>query len=243
MRELAVDIETADGAMNTFVAHPDEGTERPVILFLMDAPGMRSELHQMVRRLAATGYYVIASNLYYRRARQYNVFETQDSDVMFEHMASLSNAMVVKDCEAMLNWAADQDGADVSQVGAVGYCMSGPFALMAAAKIDSVKAGASIHGVRLAADAEDSPHNNLSDIGAEVYVACAETDAYAPTEMVEEYTSALAASTTKGQVEWYPGTHHGFAFPERPQYDAEASLQHWERLSDLFRRTLPYEIS
>ena len=34
---------TADGAMNTFVVHPDEGGPHPVVLFYMDAPGKREE--------------------------------------------------------------------------------------------------------------------------------------------------------------------------------------------------------
>ncbi len=109
---------------------------------------------------------------------------------------------------------------------------------MLAAGIDNVVAAASIHGVRLAVDAEDSPHKHLNGTNAEVYVACAETDSYAPPEMVEMYEEALAASDSAGQVEWYPGTEHGFAYAERPAYVKAASEQHWERLHDLFDRRL-----
>ena len=40
---LAEDIEitTSDGAMGTFVVHPDDDGPHPVVLFLMDAPGKR----------------------------------------------------------------------------------------------------------------------------------------------------------------------------------------------------------
>ena len=51
MIELHLDIPTADGAMNTCVVHPDEGGPHPVVLFYMDAPGKREELHTMARRL------------------------------------------------------------------------------------------------------------------------------------------------------------------------------------------------
>ena len=52
MIEKHLDIPTADGSMNTFVVYPEEGGPHPVVLFYMDAPGKREELHDMARRLA-----------------------------------------------------------------------------------------------------------------------------------------------------------------------------------------------
>ena len=53
MFEKEITINTGEGQMNTFIVHPDEDGPHPVILFLMDAPGKREELHQMARRIAA----------------------------------------------------------------------------------------------------------------------------------------------------------------------------------------------
>jgi carboxymethylenebutenolidase len=234
-----VDIATPDGTMSTFVVHPDEGGPFPVVLFLMDAPGMREELRDMSRRLASAGYYVMASQLYYRQVTEFNVFETGDRERMFELMSALSNAMVVDDARCMIEHADSDPNADASRVGTVGYCMSGPFAIMVAAGHDDrVKAAASIHGVRLAADADDSPHVHLGRISGEVYVACAENDVHAPPEMIEQFEKAVASSGVNARVEWYPGTEHGFAFAERPQYHRDGSERHWERLHSLFRRNL-----
>ncbi|HEX4294035.1 MAG TPA: dienelactone hydrolase family protein [Rhizomicrobium sp.] len=47
------------GGMNTFICHPERGGPHPVILFYMDAPGIREELRGMARRLASAGYYVM----------------------------------------------------------------------------------------------------------------------------------------------------------------------------------------
>ena len=69
MIEKHIDIPGADGAMNSFVVYREEGGPHPVVLFYMDAPGKREELHDMARRLAAVGYYVVLPNLYYRRSR------------------------------------------------------------------------------------------------------------------------------------------------------------------------------
>ena len=242
MIERHLDIPTPDGQMGSFIAHPDSGP-RPVVLFLMDAPGKREELHGMVRRLASAGYYVILSNLYYRMVPTFNVFETGDRDRMFELMNSLTSELVLNDAKAMLAFADHDPFAETSRVGVVGYCMSGPFALMVAAGLpDRVRAAASFHGVRLAVDTADSPHRHLTQINGEVYVGCAETDHWAPPEMVEEFETALRAATSSsevsGSVEWYRGTEHGFVFPQRPAYNRDAAERHWSRLHDLFRRNM-----
>ena len=77
----------------------------------------------------------------------------------------------------------------------------------------------------------------LRNVKGEIYVACAETDPYAPPDMVEAVRTELA-SNGKGEVEIYPGTEHGFAFPQRPAYDKAAAERHWVRLHALFARNL-----
>lgn len=230
---------TADTPMVTFVVHPEEHGPHPLVLFFMDAPGMREEIRDMARRLATAGYYVMAPQLYYREVSDYNVFETGDRDRMFELMTGLSNDMVVSDSRALIAHADADAAADTERVGAVGYCMSGPFAVYLLGQIpEQIVAGASFHGVRLITDAADSPHLQLEAAKGEVYVGAAETDSYAPPEMIESFEAARVDAGCAGRTEWYPGTEHGFAYRERPVYDRDASERHWERIHDLFRRTL-----
>ena len=107
--------------------------------------------------------------------------------VMFEHMQSLTNAMTVRDTEAMLRFVDAQPEADGLRVGAVGYCMSGPFVMAAAASFpDRIKAIASIHGANLVTDREDSAHLMAPRIRCESYFACAEIDKWASREIVEK---------------------------------------------------------
>lgn len=40
------------------------------------------------------------------------------------------------------------------------------------------------------------------------------------------------------EVETYPGTHHGFAFPKRPVYNRDLAERHWERLPAPYYRNL-----
>jgi carboxymethylenebutenolidase len=241
MLEKEIDIQTKDGSVNTFIAHPEEGGSYPIILFLMDAPGKREELHDMARRLATVGYYVMLPNLYYRTAREFVVDGTPESrEIMFGHMNSLTNKLVVEDCSSLLDFASGEDAAGEGPVGCTGYCMSGPFAFAVAAKLaDRVKASASFHGVRLCIDTEDSPHLNADKIQGEMYIGCAETDEWAPAEMIDELDEHLKASGTNYRIEWYPGTEHGFVFPLREgKYHKPSSERHYERLFAMFKRNL-----
>ncbi len=239
MIEKEIDIATADGDMNTFITHPEEEGPHSVVLFLMDAPGKRGELHDMARRLGTAGYYVMLPNLYYRRVRVYRIAESTREE-MHAHMDSLSNDMICKDIAQLIDYADRDDAAKPGKLGCVGYCMSGPFAFAAAARFpDHVAASASFHGVRLMTDAADSPHLEAHKISGEMYFGCAETDSYAPTEMVESLQSHLKECAINARVEWYPGTQHGFVFPKREgMYDKASAERHWERLFALYRRCL-----
>jgi carboxymethylenebutenolidase len=242
MIEQHLDIPTPDGAMNSFVVHPEEGGPHPAVLFYMDAPGKREELHDMARRLASVGYYVVLPNLYYRRTREFELKARTPEAMkpMFELMDSLSNGMTVRDTGAMLRFLDAQPEADSARIGAVGYCMSGPFVFAAAAAYpERVQAIASIHGARMVTDSDDSPHRMAPRIHCETYVACAETDIWAPPESVIVLQRALEEAGTPHRLEWYPGAQHGFVFPRREGiYHQPSAERHWERLFSLFRKTL-----
>jgi carboxymethylenebutenolidase len=241
MIEKHLDLPTADGAMNTFVVHPDEGGPHPVILFYMDAPGKREELHDMARRIATVGYFVVLPNLYYRRTREFTMVRDEAGFArMFEEMHALSNEMILGDTQAMLAFVDREPRADARSVGTVGYCMSGQFVFAAAARFaDRVRCAASIYGVGLRTERADSPHLAMRDVRGELYFACAEIDKYAPKDQIDALEAELAASGVNYRLEWYPGAHHGFAFPSRAgMYDKPSAERHWERLFDLFRRNL-----
>ena len=237
MIEQELDLATQDGAMNTFITRPDGAGPYPLVVFLMDAPGKREELHDMARRIATVGYCVMLPNLYYRRVREF-VMAPDRREEMFGHMNSLTNAMACQDNQVLLDHAAQEQAVSDGPVGCVGYCMSGPFAFAAAAHFnDRILASASLHGVRLYSDADDSPHLDAHKIQGEMYFGCAETDEWAPREMIDGLENYLADSGCRFQVEWYPGTHHGFVFPQREgMYDKAAAERHWARLFELFRR-------
>jgi carboxymethylenebutenolidase len=242
MIEKHIDLPTADGAMQSFVVYPEENGPFPVVFFYMDAPGKREELHDMARRLASVGYYVVLPNLYYRSSPDFWLKERTESAMA--HMFSLMNTLDARttqcDTEAMLKFVDAQPEALASRIGAVGYCMSGPFVMWAAAQFPGrLSSIASIHGAQMATDKADSPHLMPPKIKCESYFACAEIDKWAPPADIQKLQQSLQAAGTKHRIEWYPAVEHGFVFPLRAGiFNQPAAERHWERLFSLFARTL-----
>jgi carboxymethylenebutenolidase len=245
MIEATVDITTADGAMETFICRPERGGPSAAVFFLMDAHGIREELRDMARRLATVGYYVLLPNLYYRAGRD-TIFGPDVGEAGSpEHarMRAVRTKMtippVMQDVAAMLAFVDRQEAVTPGVVGCHGYCMSGPYALAAAARYpDRIAAAASFYGTWLVSEAEESPHRSFDKVTGELYIACAEHDALAPLPMVEELQGWFTRAGVAGEIEMYPGVHHGFAFPQRWCYDKPAAERHWERLLALYRRRL-----
>ena len=239
MIDRHLDIQTKDGVMNTFVTHPEEDGPHPVVLFLMDAPGKREELHDMARRLGSAGYYVMLPNLYYRRVREFDM-ASSTREIMFEHMNSLTNSMIVDDCRALLKFADHQESAATGPAGVVGYSMGGPFAFAAAAQIPHrIKVAASFFGIRLCTDMADSPHLDADKIVGDMYFGFAEIDEYVTQDEIDLLKSHLESTDIQHRVEIYPGTEHAFTFPLREgKYNRHSAEKHWERLLALFDRSL-----
>ena len=148
--------------------------------------------------------------------------------------------MVVEDCRHLLKEALKYETASKGPVGCLGYCMSGQLVFAAAGKINErIRASASIHGVELFTDSEQSPHLSSHKIKGEIYFGGAETDEWVPNEMIESLEKHLSKTDIDYRIEWYPGTKHGFVFPERKgKYQRNSAEKHWYRILYLFERNL-----
>jgi carboxymethylenebutenolidase len=244
MIERQIGIATQDGRMNTFICHPERGGPHPAIIFLMDAPGIREELRDMARRLGSVGYYVMLPNLYYRSGEEELGPFVGEAHIaarqkLMALMGTINIPLVMQDVDALVEFAAVDPAAADRAMGCVGYCMSGPYAVNAAVRhSERIRAAASIYGVALVTDKPDSPHLAVRHTDARLYFGCAETDTYAPQEMIDALRAEIESRRGNAEVEMYPGTLHGFAFPQRPAYNKAAAERHWERLFSLFAAAL-----
>lgn len=242
MIERDVIVTTRHGQMPSFLVAPEGADRHPGIIFYMDAPGIREELRNMCRRIAKAGYACLLPDMYYRLGTlRFDIPRRDDamSAVIRPAMNSLTNALVSDDTAAMLAFLDAQDAVKLGPIGCVGHCMSGRYITTVAARFPHrIAAAASLYGVGIVTEAEDSPHKVLGDIKGELYYAFAEHDQSVPAQVIPALKSALEKAGTTHTLEVYPGTHHGFCFPERQVYDALAAEATWEKIFAMWARHL-----
>ncbi|MGH0028838.1 MAG: dienelactone hydrolase family protein [Myxococcota bacterium] len=241
MQEKTLEIATPDGVMETFVAHPDGEGPFPVVVLYMDAPGIRGELHDFVRRIADRGYYALVPDLYYRRGRiRLDLNDASVRAEMFAHMRSLTNAGVASDTRALLGALASEPAAADGPKGCIGYCMSGQFVMTVAGTFpEHFRASISCYGVAIVTDADDSPHRLADRVQGELFFAFAEKDEYVPPETIDTLRDTLDAAGVDYRLDVYPCTEHGFCFPERKWcYVEDAAEDVWSHSFRMFERQL-----
>jgi carboxymethylenebutenolidase len=234
-------VVTKYGRQPAFAACPEHGGPFPGIILYMDAPGFRDELKDHARRIAKHGYFCLVPDLYYRLGHlRFDIPRRNDamSVVIRGAMTSLTLAGVVDDTAGMLAYLDAQEEVKAGAVGCVGHCMSGPFALMAAARFPRVKAAAALYGVGMVTDAADSPHRAVGDVKGELYIAFAEVDPAVPANVVPDLKTALDQAKVRYTLETVPGTHHGYCFAARNDYNAAAADATWAKLFALWDRNL-----
>lgn len=241
MIEREIEIAGPDGRIPCFVVHPDEGGPFPVVLFCMDALGIREELRDMARRFATGGYYVLLPNMFHRDGGPSFDARPLAQGKHDPRMMALNDAltmdMTVRDAGALLDFARADPMARLPGA-VVGYCMGGRHAIAAAAAYPAAFAAlASLHGGRLVTTAPDSPHRRLAKAAAEAYFGWSPDDPTAPADHMTEIEKALAARGLPFRVELHAGALHGFTFPERYCYHKRAAERVWARLFALFDRT------
>jgi carboxymethylenebutenolidase len=161
------------------------------------------------------------------------------SNVIKAAYTSLTNADIADDTAGLLAYLDAQDKVTPGPVGCVGYCMSGQFVTTVAARYaHRFAAVGSLYGVKIVTDLPDSPHLLVDQIKGEMFYGFAETDGSVPPEVIPTLAGALERAGVKHRIKIFPGTQHGFQFPERAVYAAAASEQAWTMLFDLWDRNL-----
>ena len=253
MHDRTVAIPTRAGRMETFITHPEEGGPFPAVVIYMDFWGLREELFDIARRVGTVGYYVMVPDLYYRQGRVRNEWRNEKNEMISAHrldperrrqalipLENLSNAMVVEDTGALLEFVERGEPVLPGGIGSIGYCMGGRHVLcVAGAYPERFVAGASLHGTLLVSDRDDSPHRLAHRFRGELYCGFAELDPHAPPAMVKELSELLAGAAVTYRYELHPGAEHGYALPNRDIHDKRAANRDWELIFAMFRRRIP----
>ncbi|HEY1687289.1 MAG TPA: dienelactone hydrolase family protein [Solirubrobacteraceae bacterium] len=240
-----VEVKTQDGVADAYLAKPDDGERHPGVLFLMDAFGLRPRIEEMVERIAAQGFAVLAPNVFYRDARSPIVpvellNDPERRPQLYEKimplMQGLTAERIVSDGGAYLD-RLEQEG--VGPVAITGYCLGGRVGWrIATAYPRRVAALAGFHAGGLVSDDEQSPHRSASELQAEIYLGHADNDQSMTPENIATLEQALSEVGVTYRSELYEGAAHGYTMSDTAAYDEAAAERHFDELFSLLQRTV-----
>jgi carboxymethylenebutenolidase len=224
---------------------PDEGAH-PGVLFLMDAYGLRPTIEEMVGRIAADGYVVLAPNVFYRAGRDPigPLPDLNDPDQRASFFGSLrplfaqlTPERLAADGQAYLDYLAEVAAPGPAAV--TGYCMGGRLGWqIAAAHPGRVAALAAFHAAGLVSDGPESPHCLAGNVQAELYFGFADQDRNMNAEQIAIFERALDEAGVRYRSEVYAGATHGYTMADTPAYNEEARERHFRELRELLERTI-----
>ncbi len=240
LRESMVRVNTPDGYADCFFVHPARGKHPGVILW-PDIGGLRDAFKVMARRLAASGFAVLAVNQFYRSAPSpvlpsFAAWRTPEGRAKLAPMiAELTQEATMRDAAAFVTFLDAQARVDTRRkIGTQGYCMGGPHAIRAAAAAPHrIGAVASFHGAGIATDRNDSPHLLLARTQATFLLAIARNDEARDAGEKDRFTAAAQAAGRTAEAVVYPADH-GWCVPDSPVYDAAQAELAWEQLLGLY---------
>jgi carboxymethylenebutenolidase len=213
----------------------------------MDAFGLRPTIAEMIERIAADGYVVLAPNVFYRagRAPVLPMPDLSDSDERAGFFAKLRPLIdqltperIESDAAAYLDFLAES--AAPGRVGLTGYCMGARVGWrIATALPDRVAALAGFHAGGLVTDDPNSPHRSASDISAELYFGFADQDPSMTAEQIATFERALEEAGARYRSEIYEGARHGYTMADTAAYHEPSRERHFRELRSLLDRALP----
>jgi carboxymethylenebutenolidase len=226
----------ANGAMlPAYMAHPDRGSQWPVILVVQEIFGVHEHIRDVCRRLAQLGYLAIAPELFFRQGDVSNLKDI--NEIISTVVSKVPDAQVMADLDATVAWAERSGMALPSKLGITGFCWGGRITWLYASHNPSIKAGVAWYG-KLEGNKSDlqpvHPLDVAKDIGAPILGLYGGTDQGIPEESVERMRHLLSVKNSASSIIVYPDTPHAFFADYRPSYRKEAAEDGWHRLTEWF---------
>ena len=240
LTDSAVAITTPDGTADAFFVRPAKG-KHPAIIMWPDIAGSRPAYMEMGRQLASAGYAVLVVNHYYRSAKapimaSMAEWRTPEGQAKLKPMiAAIKPQGVTTDTMAFVAWLDKQPAVNRQRgIGNIGYCMTGPYTVRAAAAVPRrIKAAVSCHGGGLVTAAPDSPHKLIASTQASYLFAIARNDDTRAPGDKDALKVAAAAAGRPAEIEVY-NADHGWCTLDAPTYDKGEAQRAWGRVLVLF---------
>jgi carboxymethylenebutenolidase len=226
-----IDIPTSEGGkFRGYLALPASG-KGPGIVLCQEIFGINQYIRDVADYYAEEGYVVLAPDLFWRIKPGIDLSYTEDDwKKAFELFQKFDTDKGMQDITASVRALRIRDDV-VGKVGAIGFCLGGRLAYLAAAR-SGVDCAVCYYGVTI-----DEYLGEARKIKVPMVMHFAANDQYAPMEKVEKIQAAFAGRD-EVEIYIYPGVDHAFSRPASEHYHKPSALMAHHRSIGLFRRNM-----
>ncbi|HLK47814.1 MAG TPA: dienelactone hydrolase family protein [Bryobacteraceae bacterium] len=219
-----VTLSVSDGtSMRAYVARPASKPRAGLIVF-QEAFGVNAHIRDVAERFAGQGYLAIAPELFHRTAPGFEGSYT-DFPAVMPHMKALSDNGLAADGRAAFDWLENQ--ARGLPAGAIGYCMGGRTACLAAITTPLACAVSYYGGGIAPSPMFPNLLDRLKDLKAPMLLFWGGKDAHIGPEAVDAVTGALRSASKPYVNVVFSDADHGFFCDARASYNPQAAAQAW----------------
>lgn len=221
MKTETLNLNTSRGATTAHVASPENNTAACVVL-IQEWWGINDHIRDIAGRYANEGFLCIAPDLYRGKLAK----NTEEASKLMQGLAIEDGLETIREAITQAKRTYN-----VQKLGITGYCMGGTFALRAACAIDELAAAAPFYG--------DIPEDEvLKQLKAPTLFIAGKRDAWINPEKVNQLIEATRKYNLPVEVVSYDADHAFFNNTRPEVYNAEAAVDAWRRVLDLFRKHL-----
>jgi carboxymethylenebutenolidase len=227
IRTEFVTVNVSDGtSMRLYVARPTGAAPARGLLVMQEAFGINAHIRDITERFAREGFLAAAPELFHRSGAGFEG-RYDDFGSAMGHLKELRDPNLEVDIKAAHDWLRANGITSGSPIAAVGYCMGGRAAVLAAITLP-LECAVSYYGGGIA-PSQMNPGllGRVKDLKAPVLLFWGGRDGHIPQEQTRAVVDALkAAGKSYVNVE-FSEADHGFYCDARPSYNAVAAKQAW----------------
>lgn len=222
-----VQLSVNDGTkMRAWTTRPKEQGTYPGLLVFQEAFGVNAHIRDVAGRFAREGFVAVAPELFHRTAEVGFEGRYDDFSSVMPHMKGLSDATMAADLRAAHDWLRGTIGAG-TPLSAIGYCMGGRAAFLAAITLP-LTAAISYYGGGIAPNATNPGLlGRVSGIQSRLLLFWGGRDKHIPPEQVRAVTDALREAGKNFVNVEISNADHAFFCDARPSYSPAAALLAW----------------
>jgi carboxymethylenebutenolidase len=207
-------------------------TRGPGVLLLTEMFGVTGPMRAAADDLARAGFPTLAPNLFWRGAPSgVLAYEGPERAQAFARLQAFDTAGAIADMRRAAAALSDQ-AACAGPLAAVGFCMGGRLAVLAALEL-GVAAAISYYGLGISTDAA-----RLAGLECPIQLHYGLADEHVAAAEVAAVADAVAGNP-RIEIFRYPGAGHSFCNPARPMYDPAAAALALARGRGLLGRLRP----